>query len=166
MNDKLAIQPELMYSVQGGKMEESGSQVIMGQTFSYNAESKWDLHYINVPIMVKYFVIPSVAIEAGPYVGFNIKSEAKYESTVTAAGVTETDKSTEDMKEGTSSVDFGLGFGASYNLDNGFFAGVRYNLGLSKVSKEYSETVEGVEYKYPAYDFKNGVFQVSVGYKF
>ncbi|WCM40839.1 PorT family protein [Flavobacterium sp. CBA20B-1] len=165
-NDKFAIQPELLYSVQGGKAEQSGTETIMGQTFAYEAEAKWNLHYINVPIMAKYYVIPSLAIEAGPYVGFNIKSEVKSEGTLTMAGVTESESSTEDMKDGTNSIDFGIGAGASFNLDNGFFVGARYNLGLAKISKEYTETFEGIEYKNPAYDIKNGVIQISVGYKF
>lgn len=161
-NDKFAIQPELLYSVQGGRYEDSES----GPGFSYEEETKWNLHYINVPIMAKYYIIPSVAIEAGPYVGFNIKSEAKSEGSATIAGVTVNEDETEDMKKGTNSIDFGLGAGASFNMDNGFFVGARYNMGLTKISKEYTETFEGIEYKVPAYDFKNGVIQVSVGYKF
>ncbi len=128
-NDKFAIQPELLYSVQGAKIEESASLPGM----SYDLETKWNLHYINVPIMAKYYVIPSVAIEAGPYVGFNIKSEMKSEGTYTVAGVTENENDSYDLKKGTNSVDFGLGAGASFNMDNGFFVGARYNLGLAKI---------------------------------
>jgi len=174
-NEKFAIQPELLYSTQGGRYEESesGSEIIMGipVNYNYNAEAKWNLHYINVPIMAKYYVIPSIAIEAGPYVGFNMSSKAEYEleGSISAAGITEyeSDKGSEDMKKGTNSIDFGLGVGASFNLDNGFFASVRYNLGLTKIAKEYTEIDEdGFEYKSDAYDIKNGVFQVSVGFKF
>lgn len=165
-NDKFAIQPEILYSVQGGKLEESGSEVVMGQTFAYQAESKWNLHYINVPIMAKYYVIPSVAIEAGPYVGFNIKSEMKTEGTLTMGGVTESENETSDFKKGTNSIDFGLGAGASFNMDNGFFVGARYNLGFAKISKDAKWTEGEVEYESTKEDFKNGVIQVSVGYKF
>lgn len=165
-NEKFAIQPELLYSVQGGKFEESGSETIMGQTFAYEAESKWNLHYINIPIMAKYYVIPSVAIEAGPYVGINIKSEMKYEGSISAAGVTESENEAYDFKKGTNAVDFGLGFGASFNMDNGFFVGARYNLGLAKISKDAKWTEGDVEFESTKEDFKNGVIQVSIGYKF
>lgn len=165
-NDKFAIQPELLYSVQGGKMEDSGSETVMGVTYAYEAEQKWNLHYINVPIMAKYYVIPSVAIEAGPYVGFNIKSEAKYEESATVAGVTQSENETYDFKKGTNSIDFGLGAGASFNLDNGFFVGARYNLGLAKISKDAKWTEGDSEFESTKEDIKNGVIQVSVGFKF
>lgn len=161
-NDKFAIQPELLYSVQGAKIEESASLPGM----SYDLETKWNLHYINVPIMAKYYVIPSVAIEVGPYVGFNIKSEMKSEGTYTIAGVTESENETQDFKKGTNSVDFGLGAGASFNMDNGFFVGARYNLGLAKISKDAKWTEGEVEFESTKEDFKNGVIQISVGYKF
>ncbi|WP_408583014.1 outer membrane beta-barrel protein, partial [Myroides odoratimimus] len=52
------------------------------------------------------------------------------------------------------SFDFGVNFGAGYELPMGVFFDARYNVGLSKVNKEGSEAS------------KNGVFQLSVGYKF
>lgn len=178
-NDKFAIQPEFLYSVQGGKYEisESGTDIIMGAPLNYtiDGEIQWNLHYINVPIMAKYYVIPSLAFEAGPYVGFNVKSEWKseYQSTLTFAGETQSNsgKDTEDVKRGTNSIDFGLGIGASYNMDNGFFVGARYNVGLSKVGKDFTQVVvdeegETTTTQLKADTIKNGVIQVSVGYKF
>ena len=161
-SDKFAIQPEVLYSVQGGRYEDSES----GPGFSYEEETKWNLHYINVPIMAKYYIIPSVAIEAGPYVGFNIKSEAKSEGSATIAGVTVNEDETEDMKKGTNSIDFGLGAGASFNMDNGLFVGARYNLGLAKISKDAKWTEGNSEFESTKEDIKNGVIQISVGYKF
>jgi len=165
-NDKFAIQPEVIYSAQGAKVKESGTETVMGVPVTYEAEGKAKLNYINVPIMAKYYITDNFAVEAGPYVGFLMTAESEYEATMTVAGVTQTEKSTEDMKDSTNSIDFGVGVGASFNLDNGFFVGARYNLGLTKVGKEYSETINGVEYKSEAANIKNGVIQVGVGYKF
>ncbi|SEH74844.1 Outer membrane protein beta-barrel domain-containing protein [Paenimyroides aquimaris] len=178
-NDKFAIQPEVLYSVQGGKYKqyEKGTDIIFGMPIDYeiDGEMKWNLHYINVPIMAKYYIIPSLAIEAGPYVGFNIKSEWKseYKSSLTFQGETElsSGKETEDIKNGTNSVDFGLGAGASFNLNNGFFVEARYNLGLSKVGKDFTfvqtdEEGERYETHLKTDNVKNGVIQVSIGYKF
>ena len=59
--------------------------------------------------------------------------------------------------------DLGLGFGAEYNFDSGFFFDASFNLGLTDLStKSYSEN----GYKLPTLNFKNRVFQVGVGYKF
>lgn len=138
--DKFAIQPEVLFSAQGAEEKEG--------------DGKWNLDYINIPIMAKYYVIDGLAVEAGPYVGFNMNSELESE------GVTM------DVKDGTKSVDFGLGLGANYNLDNGFFIGARYNLGLSEIGKSSEQTVGGITIETEGPDAKNSVIQISVGYKF
>jgi hypothetical protein len=62
MNDKFAIQPELLYSAQGAKSDFG--------TFNLN--------YINIPVMAKYNVADAFSIEAGPQIGFLMS--AKFES--------------------------------------------------------------------------------------
>lgn len=142
-NDKFAIQPEILYSAQGAKGKDEGIEV----------KTKYD--YINVPIMAKYYVVDNLAIEAGPYVGFLMKAEA------------ESGSESLDLKDYTKSVDFGIGAGVSFNLDNGFFVGARYNLGFAKIpEKSEAEILPGVTLSSEAADVKNGVIQISVGYKF
>ena len=165
-NDKFAVQPEVLFSAQGAKVKESGTEVVMGVPVNYEAEGKTKLNYINIPIMAKYYITDNFAVEAGPYVGFLMAAETEYEATMSAAGISQTEKSTEDIKDISNSIDFGVGVGASFNLDSGFFIGARYNLGLTKVGKEYNETVNGIEISAEAADVKNGVIQVSVGFKF
>jgi hypothetical protein len=55
LNEKFAVQPELLYSGQGAKYPDVGN-------FSMN--------YIYVPIMAKYFISDKFNIQAGPQVGF------------------------------------------------------------------------------------------------
>lgn len=153
--DKFALQPEIIFSNQGTKSLDSYSETIGGVAFQYEDEDKWNLGYINVPIMAKYYVIDGLAVELGPQIGFLMSAKNKYEYTASAMGVSETDKGEEDIKDALNSIDFGLGVGASYNLDNGFFAGARYNLGFSDIIKDNEGDA-----------VKNGVIQVSVGYKF
>jgi len=142
-NDKFAIQPEVLYSAQGAKGKDEGVEV----------KAKYD--YINVPIMAKYYVTENLAFELGPYVGFLMKAEQEGGSVSI------------DTKDFSNSIDFGAGAGASFNLDNGFFVGARYNLGLTKIPKKAEmELMPGVTMESEAADVKNGVIQVSVGYKF
>ena len=54
MNDKFAIQPELLYSAQGAKSDFG----------------TLNLNYINIPVMAKYNVADAFSIEAGPQIGF------------------------------------------------------------------------------------------------
>ena len=142
-NDKFAIQPEVQYSAQGAKGKDEGVEV----------KAKYD--YINVPIRAKYYVTENLAFELGPYVGFLMKAEQEGGSVSI------------DTKDFSNSIDFGAGAGASFNLDNGFFVGARYNLGLTKIPKKAEmELMPGVTMESEAADVKNGVIQVSVGYKF
>ncbi|SFJ37324.1 porin family protein [Myroides guanonis] len=141
INEKFSVQPELLYSTQGTKIKNE-----IGET-------KWNTDYINVPIMAKYYVIDGLSVQAGPQVGFLVKSEAKAEDSMAGVEIS----ATGDMKDVTQSVDFGLNFGAGYELPMGVFFDARYNLGLSKVNKESQSGTK---------DYKNGVIQVSVGYKF
>lgn len=62
-------------------------------------------------------------------------------------------KDTKDLK--AKSTDIGLAGGVEAKIIAGFFAQARYVIGLTKVSDEEVST-----------NFKNGVFQVSVGYNF
>ena len=128
-----------MYSTQGAKGSESTA---LG---TVEAKAKYD--FINIPIMAKYYVVDGLAIEAGPYVGFLMKAENE----LSGGSLT----GSQDIKDNMNSVDFGLGLGASYSLSNGFFGGARYNLGLTDLPKENDGDA-----------IKNGVIQVSVGYKF
>ncbi|WP_191859789.1 porin family protein [Hanstruepera ponticola] len=135
-NEKMGFQPEILYSSQGTKFEEGGAKL------------KYNLDYINVPLMAKFYPTKGFNIEAGPQVGFLVSSKAKYEFN----GDSET-TDIEDLK----SIDFGLNFGLGYKMDNGLNFGARYNLGLSNVNDADNSD-----------DFKvsNGVIQVSVGFMF
>ena len=55
LDEKFAIQPELLYSGQGAKFQDVGN---------------FNLNYIYVPVMAKYSITEEFKIEAGPQVGF------------------------------------------------------------------------------------------------
>ena len=153
--DKFAVQPEIVYSVQGAKFSDSYTQTVDGVVMTSEAEENTSLGYINIPIMAKYYVIDGLALELGPQLGFLMNAESKYEATVSGGGTSVTEEDEADIKDDLKSVDFGLGIGASYNLANGFFAGARYNFGFSDIVDENNGDA-----------VKNGVIQISVGYKF
>ncbi len=144
LSEKFAIQPELLFSTQGSKIEDSGED--------YSAEDKLNLSYINLPIMAKFFVAPKFSLEAGPQIGFLVSAKDKYEETYLG----ETISSDEDVKDNFKSIDFGLNLGAGFDFTENLSAGVRYNIGLSNIADADDE------------DFKlnNSVFSLSVGYKF
>lgn len=108
-------------------------------------KADFKLDYINVPIMAKYYVADAFSLELGPQIGFLVSADA------------ESDGVSVDIKDETKSVDVSLGFGASYIFAENFMLGVRYNLGLTQVQEDV----------FPGdSEWKNSVFQISVGYKF
>lgn len=124
LNDNLGVQADLLYSQQGAEFE-FGS---------------FDLDYINVPIVLKYFVSESLNIQLGPQFGVIINDDAQ-----TLLGETINDIATNDFD---ISAVVGLGF----DLPMGIRLDGRYNFGLTDVSKNS----EG----------KNSVITLAVGYSF
>lgn len=148
LSDKFAIQPELLYSTQGPK---AVNQIGEMNGVTYNGDVCFNLSYINVPVMFKYYVAEKFNIEAGPQIGF--LTSAKTKTTIDGW-----DGSNElDVKDIFESIDFGLNLGAGYDFTDHFSAGVRYNLGLANIAK----TESGDDSK-----LHNNVFSLSVGYKF
>lgn len=145
VSDKFSVQPELLFSTQGTKLEESGT--------NYSYESNLNLSYLNIPVMAKYYVAEGFSLEAGPQIGF--LTTAKSDFTATESGITVSGD--EDVKDDFESIDFGFNFGAGYDFTENLSAGLRYNLGLSNIAK----TDSGDDFK-----LSNNVFSVSLGYKF
>jgi len=112
MAPQLALQPEVVYSLQGAKYSIA------------NVETKANLGYINVPVMVQYMFDNGFRLQAGPQVGFLINAKS------------ETNNVKTDIKDQYNTVDFGVGAGLGYvHPASGFGVDARYNLGLSDITK-------------------------------
>ncbi|MDO9554648.1 porin family protein [Rhodonellum sp.] len=115
--NQFALQPEIMYSGQGAKFMNGG------------VETKINLDYINVPVLLQYMFDNGFRLQAGPQVGFLLG--AKYK----------TNNNSVDFKDDYKSIDFGLGFGGSYvHTPSGFGVDARYNLGLSNINENTNTT--------------------------
>ncbi|MDR6762770.1 opacity protein-like surface antigen [Flavobacterium sp. 2755] len=113
--ERLAIQPELLFSAQGARFEGIGND-------KYDAK----LNYLNIPVLAKFYITKQFTVEAGPQIGFLLS--AKIEG--------------EDAKDFYKSADFGFNFGAGYNFTDNFSAGIRYTVGLSGVYDNDNEDLE------------------------
>jgi|SRR5690606_13034398 len=151
-SEKFSFQPELLYSSQGSKFEESES----AGGISYSYEEKLKLDYINIPLMAKYYVAEGFSLEAGPQVGFLVSANGEYEEVISGGGMDESDSGDADVKEFYKGIDFGVNIGVGYKMESGLNFGARYNLGLSDIND-----VEGYDGKN-----QNNVIQVSVGFMF
>ena len=112
LNNQFAIQPELVYSVQGAI-----------QTVD-NGTNKLNLDYINVPFLLQYMFDNGLRLQAGPQVGFLVSAKSK------------TGNNSIDVKNDINPIDLALSFGASYVFPaTGWGIDARYNLGLSNINK-------------------------------
>lgn len=98
--ENLALQPELLYSTQGAEINDT----------------KYELGYLSVPIMAKFYLNGKLSIQAGPQFGVLV-SESD-------------DLSAND----TNTFDFGLAGGLEYKIVGGLFVQGRYGVGLSDIS--------------------------------
>ncbi|MEO1050706.1 MAG: porin family protein [Bacteroidota bacterium] len=128
---KIAIQPELIFSSQGSQLEIGN----LDATFNY----------VNIPVMLKFYLIAGLNLQAGPQFGFLTSARQDLDL---GNGVRE------DVSEFYKSSDVSIGLGAGWDLPFGLTVDARYNLGVSEISD--SEAVEAA---------KNQVFQVSLGYR-
>lgn len=112
LDKSIALQPELVYSTQGGKFVSNG--------IDYNLK----LNYINVPVLLQYMFDNGFRLEAGPQLGFliNAKSDSKNSST--------------DVKANFKAIDFAVAIGVGYiKPSTRFGVDFRYNVGLNDINK-------------------------------
>lgn len=147
VSEKFAVQPELLYSTQGAKSDDS------------EVDGSISLGYINIPVMAKFYVAESFSLEAGPQIGFLTSAKYKFDSEIFDVDA--------DVKDAYKSIDFGLNFGAGYDFTPNLSAGFRYNLGLSNIIDTKVGGDEEFEFENENdYTEKNSVFSLSLSYKF
>ncbi len=100
------------------------------------ADNDGGVSYLRLPIMAKYYVMEGLNLQAGPTVAFKIGADDAIDDTI-------------------ASLDYGLGFGAGFEMASGLFFDLRYNLGLANVYDGSGD-----------FDVKNTNFQVGLGYRF
>lgn len=150
LSEKFAVQPELLFSLQGSKIEYRDP--VFPED---NEDVTTTLSYINLPIMAKFFPIEGLSVEAGPQVGFLISDKTK--SSI-PDGVN-------DNTFSYKTFDFGLNIGAGYRMENGLLFQARYNFGLAKID-DTPDPISGLGVFGNTFSRKNRNFQLSVGYFF
>lgn len=125
LKESFALQPEVLYSSQGADVEGVGD---------------FNLDYIAVPIMAKFYVLPEkLSIEAGPQFSFLVSDSKKVFNEVSG-------------NESGQSFDFGLAAGLGLEITKNIWVQARYGIGLTEATKNA--------------EVKNAVFQVSAAVVF
>lgn len=105
LGDHFAIQPEVLFSSQGAKIDNAGD------------EQNLKISYVNVPVMLKYRFTGGFYLEAGPQIGFKVSED------------------TDDMpiNDFAKSTDLSIAGGLGFHSNMGLGVGARYTAGISKV---------------------------------
>nr|WP_297307497.1 porin family protein [uncultured Flavobacterium sp.] len=194
---KTALQVEMLYSNQGYNGKEIEKKIDgAAEIIETNTLSDVTLHYLNVPVLFKYYVKDQFSIEIGPQIGFLMGAKGTYdlyefnearEFIIDHGSILEEELykygyRDNNYKNFYDTLDYGLAVGISYNFDNGFFISGRYYLGLKDIYKadnDYSkipifeempdyiiDEINKINKNLDFKDVKNSVIQVSVGYRF
>jgi len=132
-----SIQVEALYSGQGFESD------IDGGVFGGNGKVEYQLDYINVPVLAKFYIVEGLSLEAGPQFSFKVNEEIDTDAN--------NDPGDFDLNE-AESFEFGVSGGLSFQTSMGLFATARYNQGITDIIKDR--------------DVKNSVFQLGIGFKF
>lgn len=119
VNEGFAIQPEINYSTKGNEITSDFGVI--------DHETKFNLHYIDVPVLAVFKLGDVVEIHAGPYwaylVGANIDTDGDLG-----------DDFTELNRDSFENWDYGLVGGIGFNFNN-VQLGARYNYGLNNIAE-------------------------------
>lgn len=106
ISDHFAVQPELVFSTQGG---ESGN-------------TKLKLNYINFPVLAQYMFKGGFRLQTGPQLGFLVSSEMKFGNVQV------------DIDDAYNSIELAWALGAGYVFSSGIGIDARYNIGLTDIT--------------------------------
>ncbi len=179
--NRFSIQPEVMYSAEGSKINE-----FLGGKFKGTLK----LDYVSVPLIAKLYLFEGFSIEGGPQVAFNVKSEfdvdgnllgnlsGKYEllGKIDEKITSSIEKNiTSYIEESVQPYSFSWCLGAGYEFGK-VRIGARYNFGVTEIfsgeKKELKDVVVGsfnpekVKEVVQSKKLKNGILQMSIGVYF
>jgi hypothetical protein len=154
---KLGIQPEIVYSKQG--------QIYNIPNYS---NLRTNLTYINIPIIVKYYLTGGLNLQAGPQL--SILASAKGDLVpVYAGGGFGPPTLNSDLKSYLNSTDFSFAFGFGIDMPLGINITMRYNIGLTNINKYKGASASSPSANSPSFSTayaQNQAFQLSLGYRF
>ena len=136
LNELIGVQPELLYSQKGFKTE--------GTFFDGQITSS----YLDLPIHLQIKPTENISILAGPQ--FSYLLSTKYELN----GFSAIDE--EDLDDNNNKATVGISAGVDFELQN-FLISARGSWDLNKVNKDNSTS---------DINYKNQLFQITLGYKF
>jgi opacity protein-like surface antigen len=153
----IGFQPELLFSMQGGKQKLSELFSDVDGEDLTDASVSYQLGYVAMPLLLEFKPAGDLGILVGPQVGYNLMRKATSEYNGEKETISGDDF--DDEFNPLRALDAGLVVGLQYKFAGKAYLGVRYYLGFLDGINESQDgaTIKG---------FKNNVLQASVGYAF
>ncbi|MGC4023119.1 MAG: porin family protein [Cyclobacteriaceae bacterium] len=151
---KFAVQPELIYSRQGQNFT----------TPNYSNLNS-DLKYINIPVIIKYYLVGGLNLQVGPQFGFLASAKGDLMQVDNAGNISATTRG-QDLKSYLKGTDLSIGIGAGIDIHRVNLT-IRYNIGVSDINTHSGSSYpNGVQPSFSTAKTQNQVVQFSVGYRF
>lgn len=150
LSESIALQPELLFSTKGLKMNYDESLFVDGET-------RFNTYYIDLPVYLVFNLSEAFQIQAGPYLSYLLSANVNTDAEVLGFFDINTDKELD--RKNFNAFDYGVSAGISFNL-NPLVIGANYSMGLNPVAKEDEPTRKLLG------DGKNSVIQVFTAIKF
>ena len=131
LSETFSIQPEVLYVNKGFQTTSSGS-----------VTPRYNLHYLSIPIMLRYHILDQLTVEIGPELGYLIDATTNINSGVSFSGSPSLDQ---QLLDSYKDLDLALNVGIGYSLADKWAINLRYNMGLYDTSKDFTTPVFGQE---------------------
>jgi opacity protein-like surface antigen len=131
ITETFSLQPEVFYSRQGYDLNENND----------GADAEYQLDYIQVPVLLKVYLVDGLNIQAGPQFGFKVNEDINFPEA-------DDDIETDVVRD----FDFQLTSGLEYKFAESFFVQARYTYGFSELVEDN--------------DVHTSYFSAGIGYMF
>ncbi len=135
-NKMFAVQPEVLYSMEGNKTFNETTTTILGKEYYARYTDNITVNKIAVPVMVQISPISRFTIEVGPQFNFNLAMRGETIFETNAVGETSEETTRKYDNEGFELFELGLAAGLKFDLTNTMSIGARYVYGLTPLIGE------------------------------
>jgi hypothetical protein len=144
INDLFSFQPELIYTMKGGKLEYNNF---------VNGTAQLSMNYLEVPLIAVLNITKNINIQGGIYLASLSDVRVRNKGDIGSYNFEE-----ELNKDDFKSFDYGLACGIGVDVDKLSF-GIRYDYGIRSIGDK--KTFGGQTYRFP--DARNSAFQIYAG---
>ena len=152
LSESFSLQPEVLYVNKGFQTISSGPTT-----------PRYNLHYLSIPIMLRYHILDKLTVELGPEISYLMDATTNRNFTGSFSG---SPSFNQQLLASYKDLDLALNIGVGYLLSDRFSVGLRYNMGLYDVSKDFTVSLIGQEeLVLISGTTYNRSLQLSVGYR-